>query len=304
MQNISELIALYRDCFPYLTRSEDVVRGIFRRASTKVIAIRNDDGELTAASVFGGGTVYMLAVKKEYRNRGIGSKLLSDTEALMKTSGVKRAVIGVGDDYIAPGVPTSVMPFYEEQLSASVDAGLTDEAARFFSRRGYVHSWKGCNCFDMRARPADLPRKAQANNPDGDSLSLRFAAKGDREAVCSMVRNAYQSFLEYYEDEAIYGKTPEGRAAIAETDGKIVGAVLVSLNEEAKGIGSVGCTAVLPEYRSRNIASRLVLFGTDYLWEHGMAEAFVGYTYSGLQNLYGKAGYKISAYYFMAEKEL
>jgi hypothetical protein len=35
-----------------------------------------------------------------------------------------------------------------------------------------------------------------------------------------------------------------------------------------------------------------------------MKEAFLSYTYSGLDRLYGAAGYKINVYYMMAKKNL
>lgn len=35
-----------------------------------------------------------------------------------------------------------------------------------------------------------------------------------------------------------------------------------------------------------------------------MHNAFLGYTYSGLDRLYGRAGYRICVYYFMAKKNI
>jgi len=35
-----------------------------------------------------------------------------------------------------------------------------------------------------------------------------------------------------------------------------------------------------------------------------MEEAYIGYTYTGLDHMYGYAGYKICIYYMMAEKEI
>ena len=48
----------------------------------------------------------------------------------------------------------------------------------------------------------------------------------------------------------------------------------------------------------------MVLAGTRSLRDAGLERAFLGYTYSGLERLYGRAGYRICAYYFMAQKRL
>lgn len=44
--------------------------------------------------------------------------------------------------------------------------------------------------------------------------------------------------------------------------------------------------------------------GTKYLKDIGLKNASLSYTYSGLDKLYGAAGYEISANFFMGEKQL
>ena len=82
----------------------------------------------------------------------------------------------------------------------------------------------------------------------------------------------------------------------------VAGALLVSLETEGVGVGSVGCTAVRPAYQGRHIAVQMVQAATAYLKDAGMTDAFLGYTYSGLDHMYGYAGYKICTYYMMAKK--
>lgn len=78
----------------------------------------------------------------------------------------------------------------------------------------------------------------------------------------------------------------------------------VSLESEGPSRGSVGCTAVRKSHQGHGIASNLVILGTRHLKDCGMQEAFLGYTYSGLDRLYGSAGYRICRFYFMAKKAL
>ena len=78
----------------------------------------------------------------------------------------------------------------------------------------------------------------------------------------------------------------------------------VWMNHTAKedGVGLIGCVTVLDAFRGQGIASRLVRYATEYLALRGAKFAFVGYTYSGMERLYGKCGYRISSYYMMAKK--
>ena len=64
------------------------------------------------------------------------------------------------------------------------------------------------------------------------------------------------------------------------------------------------CALPIYAYQGKHIAVNLITIGTKYLKDMGFKEAFIGYTYSGLEHLYGYAGYKIWVYYMMAAKEV
>ena len=63
----------------------------------------------------------MLCVNKGYRNQGIGTSLLKESEDYIKKQGYKEVNIGVGYDYLMPGVPTNKM-VYEEALEKFKEA--------------------------------------------------------------------------------------------------------------------------------------------------------------------------------------
>ena len=136
-----------------------------------------------------------------------------------------------------------------------------------------------------------------------DGVTYRWAELCDIPRIIKCTNEAYGQFSKYYKDESYYG-TSRHRVLAAEIGKDVCGALLVSAESEGVGIGSVGCTAVLPSHRGRHIASNMVMLGTKYLKELGLSEGFLGYTYSGLEKLYGYAGYKICCYYFMASKNL
>ena len=85
---------------------------------------------------------------------------------------------------------------------------------------------------------------------------------------------------------------------------KIVGCIIVSAEVEAKDLGNVGCACVRFSETHQGIGTALVVLGTRYLYDIGLKNASLGYTYSGLDKMYGNAGYKISCYYMMATKEI
>jgi len=58
------------------------------------------------------------------------------------------------------------------------------------------------------------------------------------------------------------------------------------------------------KFRDKHIGVNMVIMGTKYLKSRGLKNAFLGYTYSGLDKMYGYAGYRICIYYFMAQKKL
>ena len=91
---------------------------------------------------------------------------------------------------------------------------------------------------------------------------------------------------------------------IATCNDEVCGTLIISIETEAKGLGSVGCTTVTHNYRGKHIGVNMVVLGTKYLKSLGIKKGYLGYTYSGLDKMYGYAGYKICIYYAMAQKQL
>lgn len=135
-------------------------------------------------------------------------------------------------------------------------------------------------------------------------ITYRWAAPEERDKVCACTDDAYPEFTRYYQEEGLYQSQNGTRVLAAVSDGKIVGTLLVGTEDAEGGVGGLGCTAVKHAFRGKHIAVNLVTIGTKHLKDIGMKEAYLGYTYSGLDHLYGYAGYKICVYYMMAVKRL
>lgn len=299
----SELNALFRRNFLFIVREEGTVRSILGNKKCKYIEKRNNKNVLIGAAVIHNNTLLMLCVDKEYRNRGIGSELLTEAEQLIKNAGHEEITVGAGYDYLMPGVPTSKR--YADAVNECLYEGLDYSASAFFEKRGYIHSWD-CNCFDMRFPLSEFVKEEYNVGDTIDGICYRFATEADVPEVWKCVDAAYEEFTQYYKNMELYrGEGKQNPKVLIATDNdEVVGTLFVNLETEGEGLGSVGCTTVKPSHRGRHIGVNMVTIGTKYLKDAGMREAYLGYTYTGLDHMYGYAGYKICIYYMMAKKVL
>ncbi len=298
-----ELVTLFRRNFPYVIREDSCVRKILDNAENRIFERRDPVGNLIGAAVVRKQTVYMLCVDEAYRGRGIGSELLAQAESCVREAGFATVKVGVGDDYLTPGVPTDRA--YGEILGKeAVYPKLDGAAAEFFVKRGYVHAWGNEDCFDMRFPMKEfVPWKLRIGDTV-DGITYRFATTSDIPEIRKCTDNAQESFTEYYLDPEIYDAT-KGQYVLVALDRKTVcGTLRILTGVESAGVGSIGCTTVHEDWRGRHIAVNMVRLGTAFLFASGMTDAYLGYTYTGLDRLYGYAGYKICTYYMMAEKKL
>ncbi len=295
-----EIYELFRKTLPYVVRDEETALRILENRENKIIEERNAAHQLIGVSVIHKNTILLLCVEKEYRRQGVGSRLLKESENIIRAAGYDEVSIGVDEDYLMPGVPTSKR--YAPAVNEQLDERITDTASRFFEKRGYAHSWD-CNCFDMKFPLCKFEKEEYSIGDIIDGVCYRFATIEDRESVSACTNVACEEFTRWYQDEFLYTENESSRVLIAVEDGKTVGTLMVDTDRES-GLGSVGCTTVHPEYRGRHIAVNMVTLGTKHLKDVGMKEAYLSYTYSGLDYLYGYAGYKIFVYFMMAKKKL
>lgn len=296
-----DILTLFRNCFPYIVRDDNTAIQIITHEGNLFVEERNETDELVGISIINENVILLLCVEEAYRNQGIGERLLNQSEELIKANGHKTVKVGVGFDYFMPGVPTSKR--YVDAINECLDERVNEEASRFFEARGYKHSDES-NIFDMRFPLKDFNREEYSVGDTINGITYRFASEEDRKAVYACTDDALKEFTQWYQSDELYSATPTPKVMIA-TDGDIVcGALLVEVANEEQKLGTVGCTSVRNAYQRRGIATNMVAIATKYLRDIGMKDAYLSYTYSGLELMYGYAGYKIFVYYMMAQKEL
>lgn len=356
MDQATELWEIFERNFPFVVRDKGTALGILGHEGNTVLEERDAQGHLIGAAVINKSTILMLCVDKEYRNRGIGSRLLREAEEAMRADGFDKINVGGGFDYLAPGVPTAKRYYAAE--NEKLYPGLDEAASDFFTKRGYVHSWE-CNCFDMRfplcefslcelgnksagndealqdslgknhsEKNSGVEKNSSIEKSNGveeknsmgensgmrentysvgimlDKITYRLAVPSDRDAVCACTDAACPEFTEYYRADGLYHEGNSARVFIADAGDEVAGTLIVGVEDAEKSLGSVGCTTVRPTWRGRHIAVNLVTIGTKYLKEIGLREAYLSYTYTGLDHMYGYAGYKICVYFMMAQKNI
>ena len=299
---INEIYMLFRESLPYVIREEETVYSILKSKENTIIEKRNEESRLIGVAVIHKNTILLLCVSPEYRRQGIGTWLLKESERIIREDGYEEVTVGVGADYITPGIPTGKR--YAPAVNERLDERIDETASRFFEKRGYVHDWGNeCNCFDMKFPLCEFTKEEHNIGDTIDGVYYRFATIEDREGVSACTDAALKEFTKWYQDEFLYTENDSSRVLIALADNKVVGTLMVDTNHKI-GLGSVGCTAVHPEYRGRHIAVNMVTLGTKYLKDVGLKDAYLSYTYSGLDKMYGYAGYKIFVYFMMAKKKL
>lgn len=301
---MDEIYKLFKDNFSFINREEKVLKEVINNKDN-IIFKEEYNNKLIGCSIVNKNTILLLVVSKDFRNKGIGSSLLKKSEDYIIKNNYNKIVLGVGFNYLMPGVPTSKK--YCESVCENLYSFIDDNASNFFEKRGYIHSWKDCNCFDMIM---DLKDFTYDNNI-GDSINnilYRWANINDIDAVIKCADDAciYQDekFSKYYKNNDLYNPNNNQKVLIAEKDNKIVGCLIVSIETENKDLGSVGCTCVVYSETHKKIGTNMVRIGTKYLKDMGMKKASLSYTYTGLDKLYGASGYEICTYYFMGEKKV
>lgn len=301
---IHEIYHMFKRNFPFVNREEQTAIAIINNENNTIFEKRNPDNELIGCAIVNENAILLLVVDDKYRNIGIGSELLKKCEDTIIHNGYNNVVLGVGFDYLMPGVPTSKK--YTKSVHENLCPEVNDNASTFFEKRGYAHSWNTCNCFDMKMSLKNMEDNNETIGNTINGITFRWAVIDDLDEIIECADDACQyqeeKFSVYYRNPKLYKSDNNQKVLAAVKNNRIVGTLIVSIETEGKDLGCVGCTCVSFKESHQGIGTNLVKLGTKYLKDIGLSNASLGYTYTGLDKMYGATGYEISTYYFMGEK--
>lgn len=301
---MEELYLLFKRNFPTIVRRKDIVENLLADKENQIFEKRTEKGKLVGVAVVNKQTVYLLCVDKKYRGKGYGNELLTKCENYVKQSGFDKIIVGVGNSYLTPGVPTNQMPFVEDLKPHKLFKKIDNTAVEFFKKRGYTHSWGESNCFDMYQKLRTYKAKEYKIGDTIKGINYNWATLDDLNQIVECVTDAKESFVRHYKNEKLYNENSKNRVIVAKDGKQVVGAVIVNIGTDGNKMGTLGCTAVKHSHRGNKIASIMCDMATSYFKELKFKDAFLSYTFTGLDVLYGYSNYKICVYYFMAEKKL
>lgn len=301
-----EIYDMFKRNFPFVHREKQTAVNIINNENNSIFEKRNLNNELIGCAIVHKNTILLLVVDEKYRNIGIGSQLLKKCEGAIIDNGYNHIVLGVGFDYLMPGVPTSKK--YTESVYENLSPEVDDEASTFFEKRGYYHSWKKCNCFDMKMSLKNMEDQKEKIGSTINGITFRWAVRNDLDEIIECAEDACQfqeeKFSVYYRNQKLYETNNNQKVLAAVKNNRIIGTLIVSVETEQKDSGCVGCICVSLKESHQGIGTNLVRLGTKYLKEIGLSNASVDYTYTGLDKMYGATGYEISTYYLMGEKTI
>ena len=301
---MNEIFEMYKENFPYINREEKTIKEIINKEDNIYFEKRNVANKLIGCAIVNKNTILLLIVDKNYRNKGLGAELLTKCEDIIIKNGYKEIILGVGFDYLMPGVPTSKK--YTDSVNEELDPLVDNNASNFFEKRGYIHSWDKCNCFDMKMSLSDFNKNDYSIGDTINNVYYRWANIDDLDEIIECADDACQfqdgKFSKYYKNTDLYKENNNQKVLVAVKNNKIVGTLIVSIETEGKDLGCVGCTCVSFKETHQKIGTYMVMLGTKYLKDIGLKNASLSYTYTGLDKLYGYSGYKISCYYMMGKK--
>jgi len=282
---INEIYALFRKELPDILIGDEAVLNNLSDEDNHFI-YRKEQDKLIAVSVINTNAIYLLLVDERHKGKGIGTSLLKESEEYVKAQGYDRIKLGVGKDYIIPGVP------------------MNKNAHKFFEKHGYHHSWGDVNCIDLSMSLSDFTYTEHKLGDIIDGNLYRFATMSDIDGILACCQEDASDFIKLYKNENMYKPGTNDPVIVAEKDGEILAALMIGIESKENKLGYGGCILTAPRHRKKGIATNLLNLGTAYLKDLGIETIWLSYTYTAIEKTYGKLGFKVCMEYFVGEKEL
>ncbi|MBR4888285.1 MAG: GNAT family N-acetyltransferase [Clostridia bacterium] len=274
-----EIYALYSACFPNYPVTKELFDELLKPEKAHLIT-RYMDGRLVGFSMIHGASVSLLCVDEAFRNRGIGTELMGESEQYIHAVGGTRVILGRGKYYLLQGVPTD-----------------REEVVSFFKKRGYSAAWTSTNMqFDLRdfsPEKLEIPTAPQG-------IEYRFVREADLPSLFEAIEEAKSAWVNVYKTcvDPIFVAVKDGRVVgfqvLAPTGGRFVG--------KGEKVGCIGCVGVVPAEREKGIGRQMVVKGMA--WFKSQNCTSIELRYVEIVDWYRKIGFVPTRLQWMGEKTL
>ena len=239
------------------------------------------------------GWINSILVKKEYRSKGIGTRLFHMAEKKLKEAGVKKLFLGRDPWHYFPGIPI------ENTL-----------AKRWAVKQGFEHKGKD---YDMLRHFSEGEAVSYPRFTEYEFATLRPEEQGE------LIGFLHASFPGRWEYEALeyFRRGGTGREfVVVKKDGKIVGFCRVNDDKSPfiaqnvywaplfsnNHLGGIGPLGIDSKERKKGLGLAIVKAGVSTLRDRGIRTIAIDWT--GLTEFYRKLGFDIWKSYENYSKQL
>jgi predicted N-acetyltransferase YhbS len=274
---------LYNNSFDLLKISKvNFDKRLLGNEYKKIYFLAEINNDIKGYLIIVNNSIVLLIVDELYRNKGIGSKLLSNGEREIKEK--YDQINLVAPDFFLCGCPLDTKSSYY----------------KWFEKRGFIYEWTP---FDMTVDLENFKYKDEDYSCSfEDVIFKKLDKESDEMALCCNGANSVgEGWGNYY-----YGDDNEGIIAVKENE-VIGGSLIINsflFDMSLKETGSFGVIWVLPKYEGNGIGIKLYQKALFELKNKGYKICHIYYTYKPLDLWYGKLGAKKYIEYWIGSKKL
>jgi len=282
-KQINRIHKLYNNSFDLLKISRDnFEKRLLENNYTKIYFLAEINIDIIGYLIIVNNSIVLLIVDESYRNKGVGTKLLSKGEQEIKVN--YDQINLVAPDFFLCGCPFDTKSSYY----------------RWFENRGFVYEWTP---FDMIVDLESFEYKDEDFSCTIEGIIFKKLDKNsdEMESCCNGANSIEKGWGDYYRGD-------DNEGIIAVKDKEVVGGAIVSssflFDISLKETGSFGVIWVLDKYEKNGIGTKLYQKGLFELKNKGYKICHIYYTYKPLDLWYGKLGAKKYIEYWIGTKQI
>jgi len=280
---LSIIHKLYNNSFDLLKVSEvNFKKRLLENKYNKIYFLAETENAIIGYLIMVNNSIVLLIVDEPYRNKGVGSQLLSNGELEIK--GKYDQINLFAPDFFLCGCPFDIKSSYY----------------KWFENKGFVYEWTP---FDMIV---DLENFEYKDEDYFCSLKDVIFKKLDKDS--DEMKSCYNGANSIEEGWGDYYCGDDTEGIIAVKDKEVIGGAIISssflFDMSLKETGSFGVIWVLEKYEKNGIGTKIYQKALYELKNKGYKICHIYCTYKPLDLWYGKLGAKKYIEYWIGNKKL